>query len=223
MKVLLLALAVTSCYAIREAPHVRQEFTENANDLITSQITKELQASYLYHAYANYFGRSDVALPGFKKFFSAASKEERDHAEQLMDYLNSRGGNVELADVKLRDVCRVISNSLSTITTERDTACICYFMTRQWDNNKGNCNDDRTHWKSGLWAMEDALILERYVNAEILSLHRNTDSDPHLSHILEHEFLDEQVKSIKEFGDYIRQLKRAGDGLGEYYFDQKLQ
>ncbi|KAJ8317441.1 hypothetical protein KUTeg_005345 [Tegillarca granosa] len=107
---------------------------------------------------ANYFGRSDVALPGFKKFFSAASKEERDHAEQLMDYLNSRDNYKKLL--------------------------ICYFMTRQWDSNKGNCN---------------------------------------LSHILEHEFLDEQVKSIKEFGDYIRQLKRAGDGLGEYYFDQKLQ
>ena len=42
------------------------------------------------------------------------------------------------------------------------------------------------------------------------------------SHILEHEFLDEQVQSIKDIGDKIRQLKRVDRGLGEYMFDQKL-
>lgn len=41
--------------------------------------------------------------------------------------------------------------------------------------------------------------------------------------MLEHDFLDEQVNAIKEIGDKISQLKRAGKGLGEYLFDQKLK
>lgn len=50
---------------------------------------------------SQYYARADVSLPGFAKFFSAASKEERDHAEKLMDYLNQRGGEVKLQDVKV--------------------------------------------------------------------------------------------------------------------------
>ena len=49
-----------------------------------------------------YFSRADVSLPGFAKFFSEASKEERTHAEKMMEYINSRGGEVELADVKVK-------------------------------------------------------------------------------------------------------------------------
>ena len=46
-------------------------------------------------------------------------------------------------------------------------------------------------------------------------------SDPHLADYLESEFLDEQVKSIKEYADYITNLKRVGPGLGEYVFDKE--
>ena len=46
-------------------------------------------------------------------------------------------------------------------------------------------------------------------------------SDPHLSDYLEAEFLDEQVKSIKEYADYITNLRRVGPGLGEYIFDHE--
>jgi ferritin heavy chain len=30
-----------------------------------------------------------------------------------------------------------------------------------------------------------------------------------------------KVKSIKEFGDYITNLRRVGSGLGEYIFDKE--
>ena len=45
--------------------------------------------------------------------------------------------------------------------------------------------------------------------------------DPHLTDYIEGEFLDEQVKSIKEYADYITNLKRVGTGLGEYIFDHE--
>ena len=35
---------------------------------------------------ASYFNRDNVSLPGFRDFFKAASLEEREHAQQLMDY-----------------------------------------------------------------------------------------------------------------------------------------
>jgi len=38
---------------------------------------------------------------------------------------------------------------------------------------------------------------------------------------LEEEFLNEQVKSIKEISEYITNLKRVGPGLGEYMFDKE--
>jgi hypothetical protein len=35
---------------------------------------------------ASYFNRDNVALPGFRDFFKAASDEERVHAQMLKDY-----------------------------------------------------------------------------------------------------------------------------------------
>jgi ferritin heavy chain len=46
-----------------------------------------------------YFGRDDVALHGFSKFFKHNSDEERDHAEKFMKYQNRRGGSVVFKDV----------------------------------------------------------------------------------------------------------------------------
>ena len=38
---------------------------------------------------------------------------------------------------------------------------------------------------------------------------------------LEEEFLDDQVKAIKQISEYITNLKRVGTGLGEYMFDKE--
>ena len=48
---------------------------------------------------AFHFDRDDVALPGFEKFFSESSKEEREHAEKLMKYQNERGGRIVMQDI----------------------------------------------------------------------------------------------------------------------------
>jgi len=83
---------------------------------------------------------------------------------------------------------------------------------------------EKDTWGSGLEAMETALALEKNVNQALLDLHglASNHNDPHLTNFLEEEFLDEQVDAIKDLGDKITQLKRAGSGLGEYLFDQKL-
>jgi ferritin heavy chain len=78
-------------------------------------------------------------------------------------------------------------------------------------------------WSSPLEAHETALQLEKDVYQALLELHAfaSQHNDPHLSDYIEGEFLDEQVKSIKEYADYITNLKRVGPGLGEYIFDKE--
>jgi len=79
-------------------------------------------------------------------------------------------------------------------------------------------------WSSPLAAMQAALELEKTVNQTLLDMHvtASNNGDAHLCDFLESEFLNEQVESIKELGNYVTQLKRAGQGLGEYLFDKEL-
>ena len=79
---------------------IRQNFHDESEKAINDQINMELTASYVYQSMAFYFDRHDIALPGFSKFFAENSKEEREHAEKLMTYLNKRGGRIILQDIK---------------------------------------------------------------------------------------------------------------------------
>ncbi|KAM4650889.1 ferritin heavy chain B-like [Discoglossus pictus] len=84
---------------------------------------------------------------------------------------------------------------------------------------------ERDEWTNTLEAMQAALQLEKTVNQALLDLHKlATDKiDPHLCDFLETEYLEEQVKAIKQLGDYITNLKRLGvpqNGMGEYLFDK---
>ncbi|PVD28424.1 hypothetical protein C0Q70_11011 [Pomacea canaliculata] len=82
---------------------------------------------------------------------------------------------------------------------------------------------DRDEWGTGLDAMQVALSLEKSVNQALLDLHEvaSNHKDAQMTDFLEGEFLQEQVKSIKELGDHITNLKRVGPGLGEYMFDKE--
>jgi len=79
-------------------------------------------------------------------------------------------------------------------------------------------------WGSPLDALQAALELEKTVNESLLNLHTKAGSngDAHLCDFLETHYLDEQVEGIKEIGDMITKLKRAGDGLGTYLFDKDM-
>jgi len=79
-------------------------------------------------------------------------------------------------------------------------------------------------WGTPLEAMEAALELEKTVNQSLLDLHKVSDSkgDAHLCDFLESEYLTEQVEGIKEIGDLITKIKRAGDGLGLHIMDKEI-
>uniref|UniRef100_A0A8C0M9D9 Ferritin n=1 Tax=Canis lupus familiaris TaxID=9615 RepID=A0A8C0M9D9_CANLF len=84
---------------------------------------------------------------------------------------------------------------------------------------------DRDDWENGLSTMECALHLEKSVNQSLLELHKlATDkNDLHLCDFIETNYLNEQVKSIKELGDHVTNLCKMGapeSGMAEYLFDK---
>ena len=84
---------------------------------------------------------------------------------------------------------------------------------------------DLDEWGTALEAIEASLQLERTVNESLLTVHKAADEchDAQFTDFLEGEFLKEQVEAIKEIGDLITKMKRAGDGLGLHIIDKELQ
>lgn len=82
---------------------------------------------------------------------------------------------------------------------------------------------ERDEWGTALEAMQVTLQLEKSVNQSLLDLHKvaSNHDDAQMCDFLETEYLEEQVKAIKEIGDHITQLKRVGAGLGEYLYDKE--
>merc|ERR1711955_36240 len=74
-------------------------------------------------------------------------------------------------------------------------------------------------------AMEASLELERTVNESLLAMHKVADGhgDAQMADFIEGTFLKEQVEAIKEIGDLITKMRRAGDGLGLHIIDKELQ
>uniref|UniRef100_A0A674I3U6 Ferritin n=2 Tax=Terrapene triunguis TaxID=2587831 RepID=A0A674I3U6_9SAUR len=84
---------------------------------------------------------------------------------------------------------------------------------------------ERDEWGNSLEALQCALQLEKTLNQALLDLHKlaTEKNDPHLCDFLESDYLEEQVKTIKQLGDHLTNLKRLGvpqSGMGEYLFDK---
>lgn len=106
---------------------------------LIDQIGKELHASNLYLLMASYFGQDNVNLLGLKKFFMENSREEKQHADKLVDYLNSRNGRIttiKVADAKYGGgtAFQALSDALSL---EKDVTRNLMDLHKASSNNKG--------------------------------------------------------------------------------------
>jgi ferritin heavy chain len=70
---------------------LRQNFSSEVEAAINKQVNIELYASYVYLSMSYYFDRDDVALPNIAKWLKKQSDEEREHAQNLLKYQNTRG------------------------------------------------------------------------------------------------------------------------------------
>jgi len=73
---------------------VKQNFHQDSEANINKLINTKLAASYTYLSLGMYFDRDDVALPSFSSFFLDRSVKEREQAESLLEFQNSRGGRI---------------------------------------------------------------------------------------------------------------------------------
>jgi ferritin heavy chain len=82
----------------------------------------------------------------------------------------------------------------------------------------------RDEWGSIQQAFEAALDLEKKVNRSLLDIHKiaSDHNDAQFCDFLETHYLEEQVKAIKELSDYLTNVMRVGNGLGEFIFDKEL-
>ncbi|XP_002762801.1 ferritin heavy polypeptide-like 17 [Callithrix jacchus] len=83
---------------------------------------------------------------------------------------------------------------------------------------------ERQGWESGLKAMECAFNLEKTINQSLLELYQlaTEKGDSQLCDSLG-SHLHEQVKAIKELGDYVSNLRKIRSpeaGLAEYLFNE---
>ena len=68
--------------------------SETIQNAINQQIKHEFFSSYLYLSMSAYF--ETLSLPGFARWMRVQSQEEHEHAMKFFDFLNDRGGSVEL-------------------------------------------------------------------------------------------------------------------------------
>ncbi|GBN05493.1 hypothetical protein AVEN_91061-1, partial [Araneus ventricosus] len=82
---------------------------------------------------------------------------------------------------------------------------------------------EKVDWESGIGALKAAMALETSVNQDLLKLRQLAEdhNDPQTCDFLDNELLLQQIEEIKQLGDFIASLERAGSGLGEYVYDKK--
>ena len=73
---------------------INQKLEEAFND----QINKELYSEYLYRAMKVYFQEQN--LQGFVNWFDVQVQEEHAHAMGMFNYLNERGGKIDLRAIE---------------------------------------------------------------------------------------------------------------------------
>jgi len=119
-------------------------------EAINVQLNFEIESAHVYLAMQNYF--AGKSLKGFEHWFQIQFREELEHAQKFMDYLNDRGEKVEIRgfetprndfesileilEVSLnheKEVTRRINNLMSIAIDLKDYASISFL---QWYVNE---------------------------------------------------------------------------------------
>lgn len=79
----------------------RYELKSECLQELNKQINSELYASLVYMNMGAHFDNNKVARKGFAKYFADQSREEKEHAHKIIDYINKRGANVDKLEVQM--------------------------------------------------------------------------------------------------------------------------
>eukprot|EP00106_Octopus_bimaculoides_P018985 XP_014786427.1 PREDICTED: ferritin heavy chain B-like [Octopus bimaculoides] len=147
------------------------------------------------------------------------SLEEKEHADKLMTYMNKRLTTPEVRNIQVDAICNHLTyKCVSSIPVSLKFLCAIVMPA-----TISGCSGVKIHAEDvPLLAMEDAVGLEKAVYNSLRSI-VDISMDPQLQHFLEHEYLDEQVESIKQLSDYVTQLSRFNQSyVGHYMMDNRF-
>ncbi|CAM2100950.1 unnamed protein product [Caretta caretta] len=177
---------------------VRQSFPAECEAAVNCVVNKELYVSCVHQSMSCYFDGAVVVLRYVTQFLKEKSYEAKEHTERVLSPHNKRGGRVVLQEG--HQVCLV------------------------WQG-KGEWKPERDEWGNSLEALQCDLQLEKTVNQALLDLQKLAmeKSDSCLCDFPDSEYLEKQVKAIKQLGDHLTNLKHLGvpqNAMGEYLFDK---
>ena len=171
----------------------RSGFSAECERALNAQINVEYNVSYVYHAMWAFFARDNVALKGFAEHFKKEALEEREHAEQLMEYVNLRGGRVELQQLL----------PPQTEYEHPEKGCALYALELSLSLEK--LNNDKL--------CELHRVAEDAGDAHMCDFLEGTMMDPQV----------QSVREVSEMVATLLRMGPPGDGMAAWHFDQYLQ
>lgn len=184
------------------APLVFSSACENA---LNGQIAREYELSLLYHSLACRYANRALNLPGLSKMFLEESDEERKHAQAIMDYVSTRGGNVRLRCLSVPSDPSLAASPSSASTVDQEKTSGGDFL-------------DALHGLRTAYAAEN----ENLVAIRALYDLAEEQRDVLLADWIAENLLREQVASVSHQYDLLMRLRRLGPGVGLDTFDRSL-
>lgn len=78
-----------------------EEWHKKLESLLNDALKMEHYAFYFYRAAASHFEANSVALKNIAKFFHIEWKEELEHADKIIDFMNKMSLNIEFKELSM--------------------------------------------------------------------------------------------------------------------------
>lgn len=120
--------------------------SEKMQKALNEQINAELWSAYLYLSMGMNF--EAAGYQGIANWYKVQFKEEQDHAMIFMNYLNSRGGRVELAPIAAVDTVweRPIDAFVATLEHERKVTAMINNLYAVAEAEHDYATRDKLNW-----------------------------------------------------------------------------
>ncbi|XP_047518943.1 ferritin subunit isoform X2 [Pieris napi] len=175
--------------------------SRGCRDSVRKQIQMEVSASIQYLAMGAHFSRDSINRPGFANLFFEASKEERQHAMKLIEYMLMRG-----------ELTNNLTSLINVRAPERKT----------WSSGQEALEDALKMETEVTKAIRTVIVNCEHDRSAAAG---QDDNDYHLVDYLTGEFLEEQYKGQRDLAGKATTLKKMmarHSALGEFIFDKKL-
>jgi len=139
---------------------------------LNEQINAELYSSYLYLSMSAFF--SDINLNGFANWMRAQAQEELFHAMKFFDYVNERGGRIELKNIEQpkkewKSILEVIEE---TLAHEKHVTALINNLVDLAISEKDHATNNMLQWFVAEQVEEEASVSDLLGQVKIAENHK---------------------------------------------------